>query len=662
MALHDSFRRQSAPLIDPQSLGSTAFRADHNVRLAYVAGAMYQGIASKEMVVAMGKAGLIGFFGAGGVPVSELETVIRFIQENLANGEAYGMNFIHHLGNPKEEERVASLYLKHGVRRIEASAFMQITPSLVRYRVSGLSRRPDGAVVAPNSIIAKVSRPEVATAFMRPPPQALVSQLVQRGEITAAEADLSQHVPMAQDICVEADSGGHTDQGVAIVLLPAMIYLRDEMMRSCRYAAPIRIGAAGGIGTPEAAAAAFIMGADFILTGSINQCTVEAGTSDVAKDLLQQADVQDTGYVPAADMFELGAKVQVFKKGLFFPARANKLHELYLRHGSLDEIDAKTRSQVEEKYFRRSFEQVRAEARQYLSVIAPGQVDEIFRRPKQEMAWVFRWYFAQSTRTALAGDGAWKLDYQIQCGPALGAFNRWVKDTELRNWRERRVAELADKIMNGTAELLSQRFAKLTQRAEPHIGAVVAPRDGGGRLAGRYNDPACWREIDAFDGIVPEPIRAWLVGPRVLSREIAKRCSAFSFALLTGRPAELDQHERAMLDTDETEGYFRQVMMGDAQKPYVFGHVVMPRRTYLAHKDIIGDRPLGETFLFGAGGVQRGPFRFARLPRETSELILDACRIRSTVPGELWARQSMFWIGVSALLVREVFLPGIPAY
>jgi chorismate-pyruvate lyase len=117
-----------------------------------------------------------------------------------------------------------------------------------------------------------------------------------------------------------------------------------------------------------------------------------------------------------------------------------------------------------------------------------------------------------------------------------------------------------------------------------------------------------------------------------------------------------------MLDADEAEGYFRQVMMGDAEKPYVFGHVVMPRRTYLAHKDIIGDRPLGETLLFGASGVQRGPFRFACLPRETSELILDACRIRSTATGELWARQSMFWIGVNALLVREVFLPGIPAY
>lgn len=53
------------------------------------------------------------------------------------------------------------------------------------------------------------------------------------------------------------------------------------------------------------------------MTGSINQCTVEAGTSDDVKDLLQQLNIQDTDYAPAGDMFEMGAKIQVMKKGVF---------------------------------------------------------------------------------------------------------------------------------------------------------------------------------------------------------------------------------------------------------------------------------------------------------------------------------------------------------
>src|SRR5690606_19605871 len=118
------------------------------------------------------------------------------------------------------------------------------------------------------------------------------------------------------DLCCEADSGGHTDQGVAFSLIPAMTRLRDDMMARHQYPRRIRLGAAGGIGTPAAVAASLVMGVDFVMTGSINQCTVEAGTSDLVKDLLAGINIQDTGYAPAGDLFEYGARVQVLKKGV----------------------------------------------------------------------------------------------------------------------------------------------------------------------------------------------------------------------------------------------------------------------------------------------------------------------------------------------------------
>jgi trans-AT polyketide synthase/acyltransferase/oxidoreductase domain-containing protein len=244
--------------------------------------------------------------------------------------------------------------------------------------------------------------------------------------------------------------------------MPARFALRDEMQLKYRYSKPIRVGAAGGIGTPHAAAAAFIMGADFVLTGSINQCTVEAGTSDAVKDLLQDINVQDTDYAPAGDMFESGAKVQVAKRGLFFAARANKLFELYQRHNSLDEIDPKIRQQIQEKYFGRSFEQVWSETRAHIQKIHPDACAQIERNPKQKMALLFKWYFVHSTRLAMQGVEDQKVNYQIQCGPALGAFNQWVKGTKLQPWRNRRVAEIAETIMLGAAELLNTRFGNMT--------------------------------------------------------------------------------------------------------------------------------------------------------------------------------------------------------
>ena len=58
-----------------------------------------------------------------------------------------------------------------------------------------------------------------------------------------------------------------------------MIALRDELAAAHGYAKPPCVGLGGGIATPEATAAAFAMGAAYVVTGSINQSCVEAGTS-----------------------------------------------------------------------------------------------------------------------------------------------------------------------------------------------------------------------------------------------------------------------------------------------------------------------------------------------------------------------------------------------
>ncbi|MDN3720432.1 hypothetical protein QW131_17370 [Roseibium salinum] len=221
---------------------------------------------------------------------------------------------------------------------------------------------------ASNRIIAKISRPDVAAQFLAPAPERVVASLLASGAITGEEAALLREVPMADAICVESDSGGHTDQGMPFALIPPVLGLRDEAEARFASFGPIFVGAGGGIGTAEAAAAVLVLGADFIVTGSINQCTVEAGTSDAVKDLLEGINVYDTAYAPSGEMFELGSKVQVLKKGVFFfPARAEKLVGLYRQHDSLDGIDAKLKAQIEERYFRRSFDEVFADVAKKLS-------------------------------------------------------------------------------------------------------------------------------------------------------------------------------------------------------------------------------------------------------------------------------------------------------
>ena len=135
---------------------------------------------------------------------------------------------------------------------------------------------------------------------------------------------------MADDLTAEADSGGHTDNQPAVVLLADRCSpSATGSSANIAFREAPRIGAAGGISTPWSAAAAFAMGASYVVVGSVNQSCVESGTSDIVRKMLAEAQQADIAMAPAADMFEMGVKVQVLKRGTMFAMRAAKLLELY---------------------------------------------------------------------------------------------------------------------------------------------------------------------------------------------------------------------------------------------------------------------------------------------------------------------------------------------
>lgn len=456
--------------IAPDRLGSAAFRGAYGLSRAYVAGAMAKGIGSTDLVVRMGRAGLLGIFGAGGLRHEVVSAALRRCGDLLPPGAPFGVNFLHHVDRPDAEWSLARIAIEAKVPVIEASNFLDITPALAWLRLSGARRRPDGRIVTPRRILAKFSRPELARLFLAPIPPALVAQLRQDGQISVSEADLAPDLLLADDLCVEADSGGHTDRQSALAVFPEILRLRDRTM--CRYGGAggpevPALGLGGGLGSPEAVAAAFALGADFVLTGSINQCTVEAGTSDLVKDMLAQAGVQDMAMAPASDMFEFGSQVQVLRKGTLFPARAGRLHELYRRLDGLHALDPVVREQLERQIFRRSLDAVWDETRAYYAREAPVLLDRIEADPKRRMAAVFRWYLVQSHRLAVAGTPDRRADFQIWCGPAMGAFNRWVEGTPLQDWRRRHVDDIAERLMQGAAVALGRLSSPSLEPMEP---------------------------------------------------------------------------------------------------------------------------------------------------------------------------------------------------
>ncbi len=449
--------RAGADLVLPgrecSDLGSPAFRERHRLRRSGMSGAMAGGIASPALVLAMARAGWLGSLGTGGLSLAE---VTRQTDEVVAglSGESACFNLLHNPIEPRVEEETVSLYLARGVRVVEASAFMGLTAEIVRFRLHGI-HESDGRVVTPNRVIAKVSRPEVAEHFLRPAPAALLDELRRRGALTEAQVTLARGVPVAEDLTVEADSGGHTDRRPLSALVPLMRRLADTVAAERGAEQRTGIGAAGGIGDPWSVAGALAMGADYVVTGSVNQATVEAATSDEVKKMLAAASFADVGMGPAPDMFEIGAEVQVLSRGSMYAQRAARLYHLYQTCGSLDQIPADERARLEKQLFRCPLAEVEAETARYWGARDPEVWARAGTDPRHRMALVFRWYLGKTSRWAREGDAGRKLDYQVWCGPAMGLFNNWVKGSALEPLAARTVVAVNEALFRGA--LIAER-------------------------------------------------------------------------------------------------------------------------------------------------------------------------------------------------------------
>lgn len=387
----------------------------------------------------------------------------------------YGFNLIHSPNDMDLEQKTVDLYLSRGIHLVSASAYLDLTTPLVQYRLHGIHQDADGNIVCPNRIIAKVSREEIARKFFSPAPEKHLQRLLEQGLINTDQAALARQVPMAQDLTAEADSGGHTDNRPALCLFPTMKAMRDEMAAQHNYRFPLRVGLGGGIATPQSAAAAFAMGAAYILTGSINQSCVEADTSTQVKKMLCEARQADIIMAPAADMFEMGVKVQVLKRGTMFSMRGSKLYDLYRAHDRFEDVPPNQRKLVEESFLKCSFQQEWANTRVFFMQRDPSQVDRAEANPKHKMALVFRSYLGRASLWAKSGVPERAMDYQIWCGPAMGAFNEWVKGSFLESPENRKTATIGMNLLYGAAVMLRLNDLKNQGVYLPWAQASVKP-------------------------------------------------------------------------------------------------------------------------------------------------------------------------------------------
>lgn len=461
------------PPVYPEWLGDRTFLTAHGCRFPYVVGEMARGIASARMVVEAARAGLMAFFGSAGLSIAEIDDAITTIQDGLGpDVRNWGANLIHSPQESHMEMAFAELMLARGVSNISASAFMRLAPAVVYLSAKGLRRDADGRIRRRTHIFAKVSRVEVARPFLSPAPEAMLRPLVEAGKLTDEEARLAREVPVAEDITVEADSGGHTDNRPLTVLLPRIIDLAREVAAEHGYPRPPRVGVGGGLGTPSALASAFAAGAAYVVTGSVNQAAVESALSEDGRMMLSQASMTDVAMAPAADMFEMGVEVQVLKRGTMFAQRGKELYRVFRAYPSLEAMPAEEREAMERKVLGRPVEEIWADTKRFFSERDPAEVERAEGDPKHKMALVFRWYLFMGAQWARSGETSRRADYQIWCGPAMGAFNDWVEGSFLEPIENRTVVQIGLNLLEGAAHVARTQQLRLA-------GVAVASENGG---------------------------------------------------------------------------------------------------------------------------------------------------------------------------------------
>ena len=150
---------------------------------------------------------------------------------------------------------------------------------------------------------------------------------------------------------------------------------------------------------------------------------------------------------PAADMFEMGVKVQVLKRGTMFAMRAPKLYELYRTYPSWEAIPAAERVQVEKNALPRAVR--RGLGRRPATFFAAPRPDAAAEG--RDATRSTRWPWCSAGTWACRRAGPTPASRRGSSTTRCGAARRWARSTSgrrARSWSSRRTARWSAVALN----------------------------------------------------------------------------------------------------------------------------------------------------------------------------------------------------------------------
>ena len=267
---------------------------------------------------------------------------------------------------------------------------------------------PTGACSGGNHLFAKISRPEVARRFLAPAPPEMLDALVAAGQLTRGGGR-----PRA----ARAAGRGrhrrgrlrrpHRQPAAGRALPDASPALRDELAAAHGYAPPIRVGAAGGLGTPARGGRGVRAGrrlrADRLgEPGRRRVGPLGRGQALLAAGRHRRRDHGAGRRHVRAGRQGAGAAARHAVRA----ARAAAATSSTSRHASLEAIPAGERDAAREGDLPAPLDDGLASRRErFCAARDPRQIERAERATRSTAwRWCFRWYLGQSSRWAIAGD------------------------------------------------------------------------------------------------------------------------------------------------------------------------------------------------------------------------------------------------------------------
>ncbi len=250
----------------------------------------------RDVVAAVSRAGGLGVLGAVAFSPEQLETELKWIDEHVS-GKSYGVDTVipaQYVGKSEgdfkkedleklipEQHRlfIDSLLKKYGVPEIPEG--VEETESLLGWSASSGRAHVEVSLKHPIRLIANA---------LGPPPEDVIKTAHGRGLLVAALCGSVKQAIAQKDAGVDIiiasgyEAGGHTGEIGSMVLLPQVV---DAV-------APTPVLAAGGIGSGRQMAAAMVLGAQGVWTGSIWLTTRESDCVPALVDKMLAATSRDT--------------------------------------------------------------------------------------------------------------------------------------------------------------------------------------------------------------------------------------------------------------------------------------------------------------------------------------------------------------------------------